>query len=479
MKQSVIRLGAVCTCLLFFFSTIQVQAQVSRGKNPEYIFHKYYPAFGANNPVTEVGDSLGTIYFRGLTAESPMTTLLGASITTKITGTPSIDSLPVNLTFRTGPIVQRDRLTITSDGLVGIGTTTPSFNLHTIGNTHTTGDFYGRIHFDANPTTNDAPDTYIDEAYFELKQRATIGVPAGPGTYGGLFSLAPGEDALDHQLFFGEDGIFTRRWAGDANSWAGSTWYKMLTGEDINGTPNQVAKFTGPNSLGDSQIFDDGTQVGIGTMTPGAGLFLDVNGNSRINGAGMVTGNFEVNGTSTLSTTTVGGILTVNGATDLNGTANIASNTTIGGLLTVNNDADINGAMDVSLDAHVGGVMTIGTFNTPGLLGTISTADYSLFVEGGILTEEVLVRSGWADYVFEKDYNLPSLEEVESHIDQKGYLPGMPSAEAVETEGLELRKATVDQQVKIEELFLYLIQLNKEVQSLKAENAALKAQIEK
>lgn len=466
MKQLSILFFGLFAIALQVMPTSNLSAQVSRGQDPEYIFHKYYPAFGVNNPVTEVGDSLGTIYFRGLTENTPMTTLIGASITSKITGVPSIDSLPVNLTFRTGPITQYDRLTITSDGLVGIGTTTPSFNLHTVGNTHTTEDFYGRIHFDDNQSTDDAPDTYIDEAYFELKQRNILGLPVGLGDRGGLLSLAPGSDAFDHQLFFAEDGIFTRRWNGNANSWAGSMWYKMLTSEDINGTPNQVAKFTGPHSLGDSQIFDDGTQVGIGTMSPGAGLFLDISGDTRVDGSGLVTGAFTVNGATDLDQT-----LNVDGASTL-------STTTVSGLLTVNNNVDINGEIDVSSNAHVGGVMTIGTNNTPNLLGTVMTGGYSLFVEGGILTEEVLVRTGWADYVFDKEYKLLPLQEVEQHINEKGHLPAMPSAETVETNGLELRQATVDQQVKIEELFLYVIQMNKELQTLKAENAALKAQME-
>ncbi|MEN0003880.1 MAG: hypothetical protein AAF798_07040, partial [Bacteroidota bacterium] len=250
-------------------------------------------------------------------------------------------------------------------------------------------------------------------------------------------------------------------------------WYKMLTGEDINGTPNQVSKFTGPNSLGDSQLFDDGAQVGIGTTAPTAGYFLDINGSSRIGGSGLVTSNFTVEGFTSLRTATIDGLLTINNpmALDVNGAADISGSTLIRGLLTVDNNATITG------DANVDGILTVGTTSTPALMGTVNTAGYSLFVEGGILTEEVLVRSGWADYVFEEQYKLLPLEEVEAHIEEKGYLPAMPSAEEVETNGLELRQATVDQQVKIEELFLYLIELNKEVQGLKAENAELKARL--
>ncbi|MBL7792706.1 MAG: hypothetical protein JNK77_10310, partial [Saprospiraceae bacterium] len=57
------------------------------------------------------------------------------------------------------------------------------------------------------------------------------------------------------------------------------------------------------------------------------------------------------------------------------------------------------------------------------------------------------------------------------------HLPGMPSAAQVEQEGLKLAENAVNQQVKIEELFLYLIQMDKEVKALKAENAALKEKV--
>ena len=54
----------------------------------------------------------------------------------------------------------------------------------------------------------------------------------------------------------------------------------------------------------------------------------------------------------------------------------------------------------------------------------------------------------------------------------------MPSAKEVENEGLEMGDITQRQQEKIEELFLYIIEMNKDLQALKKENAELKKQIE-
>jgi len=417
--KNLLRLLPICGLVLMLACCAHpALGQANSGANPEFVLFKYYNAFPPGVlPITNLYDSLGTINFKA----KPMNgspTRVGASIQSLFEGPTSVDSLNASLVFRTGAIQQRNRMAITSRGLVGIGTLTPQFNLHTVGNTHTTGEFWGRIHFDDNRFTNAAPGSYSDEAYFELKQRATLGVPGGlGGIHGGLLSMGPGADSYDHQLFLGDDGIYTRREVGSANAW-GNAWYKLLTGEDINGDPNYIAKFTGPNSLGNSQLWNDGTQVGIGTAAPTAGYFLDIAGNSRVGG------NFFASGTG-----------------------------------------------------HFGGRVTIGTTNTPAMLGVVNTADYNLFVENGILTEEVLVRTGWADYVFEKNYQLSSLDDVARHIEEKGHLPGMPAAAQVELEGLKLAENAVHQQVKIEELFLYLIQMDKELKALKAENAALREKV--
>lgn len=101
--------------------------------------------------------------------------------------------------------------------------------------------------------------------------------------------------------------------------------------------------------------------------------------------------------------------------------------------------------------------------NFPTATGGVDVSNYSLFVKGGILTEEVRVslQNTWADYVFKKDYKLPTLTEVENHIAQKGHLINVPSAEEVKKNGIELGKMAKIQQEKIEELTLYIIEQNK------------------
>ena len=122
------------------------------------------------------------------------------------------------------------------------------------------------------------------------------------------------------------------------------------------------------------------------------------------------------------------------------------------------------------------GKLGVGTDNTPTSVGGQNISSYKLFVKGGILTDEVRVETGWADYVFEEDYELKTLEEVEEYITENGHLPNVPSAAVVEAQGVELGAITVTQQEKIEEIFLHLIELKKEIDTLKAENARLKSQ---
>ncbi len=116
------------------------------------------------------------------------------------------------------------------------------------------------------------------------------------------------------------------------------------------------------------------------------------------------------------------------------------------------------------------GKILIGTETAPIAVGSDNVSAYKLFVKGGILTEEVRVRlsSDWADYVFNKNYQLKPLKEVEKFINRNGHLPNVPSAKEIKENGLELGNIVTIQQEKIEELTLYAIQQQKEIEELKA-----------
>ncbi|PYF74202.1 hypothetical protein [Pedobacter nutrimenti] len=95
-------------------------------------------------------------------------------------------------------------------------------------------------------------------------------------------------------------------------------------------------------------------------------------------------------------------------------------------------------------------------------IGTTSPKE-KLSVNGNIRAKEVKVETAnWPDYVFAKDYALPSLKETEKHIQEKGHLPGIPSAVEVKNNGVDLGEMNAKLLQKIEELTLYMIELKKE-----------------
>jgi hypothetical protein len=90
--------------------------------------------------------------------------------------------------------------------------------------------------------------------------------------------------------------------------------------------------------------------------------------------------------------------------------------------------------------------------------------DYKLTVEGKILTKGVKVTAtGWADFVFEDNYDLKSLEYVKQFIQQNNHLPNVPSEAEVMKEGVDLNTMDATLLRKIEELTLYLIKQNEQL----------------
>ncbi len=98
----------------------------------------------------------------------------------------------------------------------------------------------------------------------------------------------------------------------------------------------------------------------------------------------------------------------------------------------------------------------------------IGTTDptYKLSVKGNIRSTEVVVESGWADYVFENNYQLLSLSETEKYINEHKHLPGIPAAEEIQTNGLSVGELQTKMMEKIEELTLHIIRQEKMITAL-------------
>jgi hypothetical protein len=109
-------------------------------------------------------------------------------------------------------------------------------------------------------------------------------------------------------------------------------------------------------------------------------------------------------------------------------------------------------------DLYIGGNGNVG-------IGTMAPGTFKLAVEGKIGAREVRVTNTnpWPDYVFKPDYELLTLKEQEAFISQHQHLPGIPSAADIKENGYDLSSMDASLLKKIEELTLYIIELNKRI----------------
>lgn len=187
---------------------------------------------------------------------------------------------------------------------------------------------------------------------------------------------------------------------------------------------------------GSSIYYNDGN-IGLGTSSPAAKLHITGGSNTSIFGDTGYNSNFIVQGESNFIF-----------RTDRNNDESLS--------YTAFQDYTDGFIMKVQSNGRVG-IMT-------------DNPQTELAVNGTILAKQIIVSTAsgyWPDYVFSKDYKLKPLSEVESFIDQNGHLPNIPSASEIEESGQSLAELQRKQMEKIEELTLYLIQQEKEINQLK------------
>ena len=112
-------------------------------------------------------------------------------------------------------------------------------------------------------------------------------------------------------------------------------------------------------------------------------------------------------------------------------------------------------------------------------IGTTTTGAHKLAVDGSIGAREVKVENtAWSDFVFEKDYRLPTLKEVAQHIQEKGHLKDIPSAKEVAENGIFLGEMDAKLLQKIEELTLYTLAQEEKINAANAKIAHLESEKE-
>ena len=232
-------------------------------------------------------------------------------------------------------------------------------------------------------------------------------------------------------------------------------------------------------------------RVGIGTSSPLARLHVD--SDSTENGLRV-----QIDGATKLMVHSNGGVSVGSPTSTDNNGLYVAGNVGIGisnptTKLHVNETGGATPfAIQISgvskLKTNTNGSTSVGTTSTGptnGLivsgnvqLGSVAVpAGYRMAVDGKIICEELKVQlsGSWPDYVFADGYELMPLAQVQQYIDQNKHLPGVPSAATVSEEGgVEVGEMQRVLLQKMEELTLYMLQLQAQNEALRAEIEALK-----
>ncbi len=303
----------------------------------------------------------------------------------------------------------------------------------------------GRIYFQTSYTNN------VPETRLTITKQGDIGVGTiNPTAMLSVFKNAPGGRVgriVQYNSDAGTSGAFQIVSATEGGSaldvghWnnTSSNWSFRVFSNSGRGETDDVS--TSTFRFG---VRADGN-VGIGTINPGyrldvSGTGVDIlgTGNDRYQfhvGDGTRNRYFGVDNTSNIAWDLMGGVSS--------GFAWITHNGTSWG---------------ERMRIHSNGNVGIGTTN-PG--------SYRLNVVGKIRAEEVVVNTTGADFVFDHDYDLPGLAEVEKYIKENKRLPGIESANEMQKDGMYVSEMQAKLLQKIEELTLYAIEQKKEIESLK------------
>ncbi|SHF79396.1 hypothetical protein SAMN03080594_107160 [Arenibacter palladensis] len=354
-----------------------------------------------------------------------------------------------------------------ASGNVGIGTLTPNYNLEVAGSFSATEIFVNGALMQSSPWSLSGVNTFYNAGRVGIGTNNpgyALDVSGTVNASNLLINGAPLPESpwslSGSNTFYnaGRVGIGTNN-PGFALDVAGTVNATNLL---INGAPLPGS----PWSLSGVNTFYNAGRVGIGTNNPG--FALDVAGtvnatNLLINGAPLPASPWSVSGSETYYISGNVGIGTNNPNFDLDvdGTIN-ANSILINGTLITASPWTVSGT---NVYYNAGGRVGIGITNVPN--------GYALAVDGNVLAEEIRVElsQNWPDFVFTKNYDLPTLKEVERHILEKGHLENIPSAAEVRLNGIMLGEMNAKLLQKIEELTLYIIDQQKEIEELKHANS--------
>lgn len=250
--------------------------------------------------------------------------------------------------------------------------------------------------------------------------------------------------------------------------------------------------FSAGSNLGQetgSMVIKANGNVGVGTLNPLEKL--EINGNMVVNGSGA-EGTSSISGRKgpggnlfLLNNTSIndGPSISLSNSKTNDGNISMMSFGKAGCVNFINYIPNVHykSIMSLSVDEIKIGATDIFSNCTPKFhvygksqlegnvaIGNIAPRDeYKLSVDGNILCEKIkVVTNAGADFVFENGYELKTLNELETYVNNHKHLPDVPSANEMINEGLELTEMNILLLRKVEELTLYIIEQNKRIEKL-------------
>ena len=377
-----------------------------------------------------------------------------------------------------------ERMRVDADGNLLLGTTgTASGKLHVAGDGYFTSTVRGTGFLFGN-TEGTSFGTWSGSAYSTAPEAGTM-------MYDANWDEESNDPEYNTAAYF-VDGSGADEDLGGMSFWGGNAtaeWEHLLTTYNMR------------YLMGDMYSLDLDQNLTIGGNSTVAGT-LDVAGKTTLNDDFLTVGSITAQNSTTSTNYLVMGHGGSNAYMSMYGTGNLdfryENNTymqlTSAGKLGVGGDFNPSYGLEVRGDGYFDEALTANSTLTVGGMATLqstvditgattigaSGADANLTVYGQARVKELYIdpTNTWADYVFAEGYNLPSLAEVKSFIDQNGHLPGIMSAEEVATEGYAQTEVNALLLSKVEELTLYMIEMEERNAELEKSNAELRAMVE-
>ncbi len=209
-------------------------------------------------------------------------------------------------------------------------------------------------------------------------------------------------------------------------------------------------------------LFDQKSNGNMMFQTPG-GIFMLSRAGRFGFGDTVSTHMFNVQGTARFgSAVKMTQSLTVDGGVTIGGS--LFAN----GLIYATNATHLNGTLDVGGATHMFAPLTV--HSTVSITSTLSVGSgFQCDAQGNLKVKHLKVTlTSWPDYVFSDSHTLMPLNELEAYVNEYSHLPGVPSAKDVEENGADLGEMNKVLMEKVEELTLYIIDLQKQINEMKS-----------